>query len=132
MSQKLARGYVVARLTAEASEKLREYAVHPSVFCHHMTVFFEPSQEDFEKIFTPLFGQAVTLVITGMVKDERGQAVIVQPLAGIPANRRAHVTISCADGIQPKYSNEILGLTPEPLNLELSAVIEFVSFPPKS
>ena len=121
-------GLVVATLSVAASEILTKMAVHENVYCHHMTVFFRPARADYEETFGPHLGQKVALKVVGIAADEKGQAVVVEPLEGIPSNRTAHITVSCAEGTKPFYSNSLLESEVVPFELELEAQIEFVHF----
>lgn len=83
-------------------------AVHPNVFAEHMTIVFNPS-DGVNEALLPECGKDVTLEVIGHGADAKGQAVVVRSDAvsriggGI-----AHVTISCANGTRPVYSNSLL------------------------
>jgi hypothetical protein len=80
-------------------------------FAHHMTVKFKPTEEDVIA-FSPIIGQEVKLQVVGYAADDKGQAVLVNSELK-SNNANPHITISCATGITPVYSNELLssGLT---------------------
>lgn len=115
---------VSAVLTPESQRDLlqRVPPVHKWVKAHHMTIAFNPPLDRFEQLYKPQIGQPVRLAVVGVAQDDKAQAVLVE---GPSANARPHITISCADGIPAKYSNELLssGWTPVP-RFELEAVIE--------
>jgi len=80
---------------------------HPNVYAEHMTIVFRPS-EDQEQGLVPLCGSNIELAVIGYAEDDKGQAVVVSGQerlgGGMP-----HITISCADGTKPFYSNTLLG-----------------------
>jgi hypothetical protein len=119
---------ICAVLSPAARKILEALACHEGVHCHHVTIYFRPTEDDFNAIFRPHLGQQVILKVTGIVTNDRGQAVIVEPLTGMPSNRRAHITVSCADGTKPVYSNELIEHgVPTPLPLELEAIIQLMT-----
>ncbi|KKM60735.1 hypothetical protein LCGC14_1538820 [marine sediment metagenome] len=83
-------------------------AVHPNIFAEHMTIVFNPSESVDEAVMQKC-GTDVNLEIVGHSTDDKGQAVVVRSDAvsriggGI-----AHITISCANGTRPVYSNILL------------------------
>lgn len=85
---------------------------HGNVYAEHMTILFGSTKEQDEKMLLQ-WGKEVQLFVTGIAEDDKGQAVVVHGMdrvgGGIP-----HVTISCADGTRPVYSNKLLanGYTP--------------------
>lgn len=97
--------YVAVFLDRESREKLLKLVDprHPNVFAHHVTVCFKPSQEQLKSFKLP---ERVEFEAISIVHDEKGQAVRVR---GVPSqNEHPHITISCADGVKPVYSNELL------------------------
>ncbi len=123
-------GYVAIVLNDESAAALREMAVHENVYCHHLTVFFKPPKASFEEDFGGLLGKSVTIQVTGIAEDAQGQAVACEVDERVTlSNRRSHVTISCADGVKPQYSNELLEtVSPEPLELTLEGTVCFIPF----
>lgn len=85
----------------------------PEHYCHHMTVKFKPSPEEVES-YQPLIGSKVSVKVVGFAEDEKGQAVLVSPQEVQSANANPHITVSCAPGTAPVYSNTLLagGVTP--------------------
>jgi hypothetical protein len=75
---------------------------HGKWFGHHVTLEFgikEPHEMD---------GQTVSMEVSGYATDEKGEAITVN-LNGIEStNAIPHITLSCADGVKPFYSNELL------------------------
>lgn len=71
---------------------------------HHMTIKFNPSQEELGAI--PL-GEQGSIRILGYAADEKGQAVLVQ--SSIRSyNQHPHITVAVAPGVSAAYSNELL------------------------
>lgn len=104
-----------AVLLDEKSRNMLKAAIppkHDNVYAEHVTILFAPTDKQDVKMFAR-WGERVELFVTGVAEDEKGQAVIVHGIervgGGIP-----HVTISCADGTKPVYSNNLLqkGYTP--------------------
>ena len=79
---------------------------HNNIFAEHTTLCFQPTPEQ-DKKWMERLGERVVLTVIGRGVDDRGDALIVDGVerddAGIP-----HITISCADGTKPFYSNELL------------------------
>jgi len=80
--------------------------VHKEEHASHITVANRPLKDD------PIFdkykeGEEILVFAMRYAEDERGQAVVVE---GIERNdgKIPHVTISCAEGTKPVYSNELL------------------------
>jgi Fungal tRNA ligase phosphodiesterase domain len=71
------------------------------VFAHHSTIAFKPANLD-----GIAMGQASTLRILARVTDEKGDALLVDNPHS--ANQYPHITLSCAPGVSPVYSNELL------------------------
>lgn len=94
---------------------------HPFVHAHHMTVAFNPTIERMEH-YRPMIGQELRLKVIGVAEDEKGQAVRVE---GPSENANPHITISCADGVPAKYSNDLLSKGWKTLpNFFVNAVVE--------
>lgn len=74
----------------------------------HVTVVFAPTSEVLESM-RPMFGKRYQIKVTGYAEDEFCQAVTVDvPGLEFPDNKIPHITVAVADGIPPKYSNELL------------------------
>ncbi len=108
-------------LDEESQAQLRKLAVHPIVYCHHMTVAYHPDDSYLPKL-RALIGREYLLNVTALAADERGQAVRVN---GAPSlNRSPHVTVSCAEGTPPEYSNELLASEEgEPIDMVLRGTL---------
>ena len=83
-------------------------AEHPNVYAEHMTIVFRPSDAVDQSLMNEL-GSSVTLNVIGHASDSKGQAVVVssQNVSRIGGGV-AHITISCANGTKPVYSNTLL------------------------
>jgi hypothetical protein len=121
------KGYLSIVLDATTVVALRSLAVHPIIYCEHITLAYKPSQEVFAK-YVGLIGQTVEFALGEVVTDERGQAVTVHGIA--TENAHAHVTISCAHGTKPAYSNELLqtGSQRIPFGAKGRGRVAFISF----
>lgn len=90
-------------LTNDSKRKLMEKFLpkFDNTFYHHMTLNFGVQR------FPKNLGSEVDLTVIGYAQDEKAQAVVIgrQELGD---NRIAHITLSCADGVKPVYSNELL------------------------
>lgn len=111
--------YVGVFLSTDSREKLLYLVApaHEAVFAHHVTVQFKPTAEQLAQYKVP---ERVEFQAIGMVADERGQAVLVRGVSS--ANENPHITISCAKGTKPAYSNELfkkaeITLFAKPINL---------------
>jgi len=78
-----------------------------TLHCNHMTIMFRPDDDHVCKL--PL-GGSTELQITGFAADDKCIAVTVKYLRyGVESsNPIPHVTLWTADGVPPKYSNELL------------------------
>lgn len=100
--------YWAAFLTNKSSNVLKSIfkPEHPKVFAEHVTLAFAPTEEQ-NKQWEKRLGETVELKVVYEAKDKRGHAVIVEGVqredGGIP-----HITISCAKGTKPFYSNYLL------------------------
>ena len=119
-------GYIAAVLTPESQERLKKFALYPTIYAHHLTLAYRPSRTVWEK-YQDLIGKKIVLHVTGLLIDSKAQAAIV---TGCPSeNEHPHITISCAEGIPPKYSNELMQIKEiTPISIELDAEVIFVPF----
>lgn len=126
MQNRSDQGFIAAVLDKESEEKLKKLAIHPNIYCHHMTLAYRPDFEAWER-YQDFLDKDITLVTIGMAKDDKGQAVLIE---GCPSeNTYPHITISCADGVTPKYSNEMFSRQKtEPIDIKLRARVEFIPF----
>lgn len=100
--------YWAVLLDAECVETLKTTVnpVHPNVYAEHTTLCFQPNEEQDAKWMKRL-GDKVVLTAIGRRSDDRGDALVVAGI-GREDNGIPHITISCADGTKPFYSNELL------------------------
>lgn len=95
---------VAAVLDDETANFLKGLAVHQNVFCHHVTMAYQPSPEVYAK-YQHLIGTTIEFDCRWSVRDHKGQATFVD---GVPSEKKVpHITISCADGVEPVYSNQL-------------------------
>lgn len=87
-------------------------AIHRGkVTAEHVTVAFEPKAHEMEAF---KLGASVIVRVVGYAEDDRGQAVAVvveDAETKLPVTIRnpiPHITISCAEGTKPVYSNKLL------------------------
>ena len=97
--------YIGAFLTPESKATLLERIrpLHPKVFAEHCTIKFKPTPADLQSFEV---GRKVKIKVWGYAADDKGQAVMIEGLD--TANAHPHITISCAEGVKPVYSNELL------------------------
>jgi len=82
-------------------------AIHPNVYAEHMTIVFNPSQEVDDELMKKL-GSQTALAVIGHVADNKGQAVVVTGAEKRIGGGVEHITISCANGTRPVYSNQLV------------------------
>lgn len=80
---------------------LPEGPKHPRVFAHHSTIAFKPGS-----LAGIELGKKQTIKILGRAFDEKGDALLVENPKS--KNEHPHITLSCAEGVSPVYSNELL------------------------
>jgi hypothetical protein len=82
--------------------------IHPNKFAEHMTIIFKPS-DVINDMLNEQIGTNVVLTVVGYAADNKGEAIVVRS-NNIKRmdNGIAHITLSCADGIPPKYSNDLV------------------------
>lgn len=96
----------MAVLDEASSSALRRYALHPNIYCHHVTLSFMPLGSD-AQLWDVMVGRVYRGVVLNIVWDVKGQAAEVW--SDIPSqNRFPHVTISCRQDVPPVYSNQLL------------------------
>ena len=118
--------YVGAFLTPESKRALLSAipAQHGQVFAEHCTLWFKPSAEELAQY---TLGQKINLKTQIHVFVGKGQAVSVVVPHDVPCkNQHPHITISCAPGTGPVYSNELLAQADErmPIHINLTAVVD--------
>ena len=103
--------------------------VHSTVIAHHVTMAFNPDAETLVH-YQKLEGQRIRVPVTAVAVDDKAQAVLV----GVESeNEFPHVTISVAEGVEARYSNDLLAkgdLQHVPLfTLEADVVIQPLNSP---
>lgn len=100
--------YVGVFLDPASKEKLLALVPpkHAKVFAEHLTLAFG-------KAMAPQYelGKQISVSCCGVAVDDKGQAVLVaqKGLEDLLApGQLPHVTVSCAEGVPPKYSGELL------------------------
>jgi len=85
-------------------QEKKRFQNHPATtsgrwYCHHMTHAFKPKGEDLDLPY----GEEVELRVAGITFSDRCIALLVES----PFSRDLeHITMWCADGVPPKYSNQ--------------------------
>jgi hypothetical protein len=100
--------YIGFFLDGKSREKLLQLVPprHSKVFADHCTLVFRPSASDITDFLKGPMRARKEISVIGTVHDEKGQAVLVADV--VSKNTMPHITISCADGVKPVYSNELL------------------------
>jgi hypothetical protein len=85
--------------------------LHPKIYGDHVTLLFKPNAEEVEA-YQKHIGRKIPIYLLSEFADEKGQAVSVKVgMSTLPARHALslpHITISCAEGVEPKYSKELL------------------------
>ena len=125
------RGYVAIVLDKDSATRVAALAVHETVFAHHATVAFMPTEAEFARLYKHREGELFALTVTSMVQDALGQALVLEPfLAALESSKRAHVTVSCVEGTGPVYSNQLMETAEAvPMSMTLSGTLTLVRFP---
>jgi hypothetical protein len=76
-------------------------ARHEKTFAHHSTNWFKPTSIEGLEI-----GKKSLLKIIGQASDDKGFAILVKNPKS--TNKYPHITISCANGVPPAYSEKLL------------------------
>ena len=93
---------------------------HKNIFAHHSTIAFRPPDLSGIEL-----GKECKIKIVGRVSDDKGDVLLVENNKS--ENKYPHITLSCVDGVAPKYSQELLEKTvvsnsvelfPEPIFVE--------------
>ncbi|MES2224405.1 MAG: hypothetical protein V4478_00285 [Patescibacteria group bacterium] len=74
---------------------------HAHTFAHHSTNEFKPKD-----LSNCDIGRKDVLKIIGRVSDEKGDALLVENTK--TAKKHPHITLSCAEGTRPAYSDEMM------------------------
>jgi hypothetical protein len=89
--------------------------LHVEQYCHHLTVAFKPTPEQIEAF---PFKAHCSLHVVGIASDAKAQAVVVRPSCAFPVtvqNAHPHITVACAEGVKPFYSNELIAASSLPV-----------------
>lgn len=119
--------YLAAVLDRQAREQLlgRIELVHPVLFLHHMTIAYKPNPKTIGK-YASMIGTEQMLAVTGIAYNKYVQALIVD--SHLSENPRPHITVSCAQDVQPVESNSMLESENmyRPVNIVVRTTIEMV------
>jgi hypothetical protein len=99
--------YVAAFLKPDQQGKLMERfpPKFDNTFYHHVTII-HMSEAGGNLRVPENAGDEIELEVIGYAEDEKGQAVVVR---GIESSKAVpHITLSCAPGVRPFYSNTLL------------------------
>ena len=77
---------------------------HPCIYAHHLTLAYRPGSLG---NITP--GRKRVVKIVGRAFDEKGDALLVE--CADSEKVYPHITLSCAHGVNPDYSNTLLEQT---------------------
>jgi hypothetical protein len=97
--------FVSAVLTPKSHNMLlaRVPPVHPNVYAHHVTMAFNPDEATLA-YYRQFEGRRIRVPVTAVVVDDKAQAVLV----GVESeNDHPHITVSVAEGVKPRYSNDL-------------------------
>lgn len=103
--------YMALQLDRENKSKLlsRVNPKHSKVFGDHVTLWYDPSENEIEK-YSSLIDKKFNIIVKRSFIDEKGQCVKVEVpsnIAELRPEQNHHITISC-NGKSPSYSNELL------------------------
>ncbi len=94
-----------AEFVKNPEELLKKFSPkHKKVFGHHSTIAFKPVNLNGIEV-----GKESLIKIIARVFDERGDALLVENPKS--QNKYPHITLSCAEGVSPVYSNELIEKT---------------------
>ncbi len=74
---------------------------HLQIYGHHSTIAYEPGSLEGIEV-----GKKLHIKILGRAYDEKGDALLVENTKS--GKKHPHITLSCAEGVPPEYSNELL------------------------
>ena len=84
---------------------------HSQVFAHHSTIAFRPVAPEGLEI-----GRRQEIKIIGRAWDDKGDVLLVENSKS--KNAYPHITLSCAEGVDPVYCNELLAKAAEEGTIE--------------
>ena len=123
--------FISAVLTEESRKRLLERVppVHPNVYAHHVTMAYKPDPTTLE-YYRQMEGQRLRIPVTAMALDDKAQAVLV---GAESENEHPHITISVAEGVEPRYSNDLFDIADlrhvSIFTVEADVIIEPISPP---
>lgn len=90
--------------------------IHPNVYVDHVTLQFKPSPIDVMKMdhWTDNHGEHTEIIVTHIISNAKAQVARINIPQnyehGFPISEKQipHMTISCAEGVSPSYSNTLL------------------------
>ena len=97
--------YNAVMLTAQSRQKLIETfgdGVHERFYGCHITTEFKPDSRPLDE------GKDIIIHVIGYAKDNNGEALVAYPEGVTCTNAIPHITLSCAKGVSPVYSNDLL------------------------
>jgi hypothetical protein len=94
--------YTASFITDKESLLKKFPPIHENVYATHSTIAFMP-ETDLDGIEV---GKIEKMKIIGRVSDKYGDALLVENPKS--ANAHPHITLSCADGVEPQYSNQMI------------------------
>lgn len=109
--------YTGVFLTEAGRKRLLEFFPprHQNVYADHATLFFKPPPEVAEvvKALSRDLLEVMKFSVVSHVADEKGQAVGIEFFRGhlngvMIKSEILHITISCAEGTSPVYSNTLM------------------------
>ena len=117
--------YIGIFLGVDVKQRIRQMigveTFHSKEYLDHITLAFSPNEQQI-KDAEPYLGKMVPFTLGSMYWNLKGQAVTVNlpslPTGLIPES--AHITVSCAEGVPPKYSNDLIK---ETLNSDRASVL---------
>lgn len=92
---------------------------HNNLYGHHSTNKYKPKSLDGVNI-----GKKVVLKIIGRAYNNKGDALLVENNSS--ENDFPHITLSCADGVSPQYSNDLLKNSIENGSVEIFKEPKFI------
>lgn len=123
------------------NEETRSYLLerfppkHKNVYADHITLYFKPSPKQVMETdhWSDINGECLYIYVTHEVSDVNGHVLMVEcpgvlekdSLHKLPLTTPVlHITISCAEGVSPVYSNKLL--RPTDTDNIFSTVLEII------
>ena len=122
--------YIALVLDEASATAIKPLAAHATCYCHHVTMAYKPSFQTWQK-FRSMLGSTIEFDTCGLVKDEKGQALLVK---GVESEKKfPHITLSCAEGVQASYSNDLAEAATQsgaiqPHSLTLRGTVQLIRF----